>query len=85
MEQLHEAIHAGWGVKVKSRRDLLGLSQEQLAQMTGLRQATISRVEKGVRPPSDRLKVLIAGALGCTLDELFAWPPLRPPVPVVDE
>lgn len=76
-----EGLHKGWGIKVRKRREALDLTQERLAQLTGLRQATISRIELGVQVPSDRLKWVIAGALGCSLDELFPWPAQVPPTP----
>lgn len=79
-----EGVHAGWGGKVRKRREELRLSQEQLAQITNTRQATISRVELGLQVPSDRIKWAIAGALRCTLDDLFPWPAVVPPVPVQD-
>lgn len=76
-----EGIHEAWGTKVRKRREALGLTQEALAHRTGLRQSTISRVENGTQIPSDRAKWLLCGVLRCTLDELFPWPAIVPPIP----
>lgn len=77
-------MYRAWGSKVAKKRHALGLNQEELALATGLSQATISRVESGVQAPSDPVKWLIAGALRSTLDDLFPWPAVCPPLPVTD-
>lgn len=74
-------VHESWGRRLKSRREELHLSQEQLATVCGLRQSTISRIERGLDCPKDQTKWLIAGALGTTVETLFPWPNVRPPYP----
>jgi transcriptional regulator with XRE-family HTH domain len=76
-----DGVYEGWGAKVAKKRGAFGMSQEDLAHATTLTQATISRIESGVQAPSDRAKWLIAGALRSTLDELFPWPAVCPPIP----
>lgn len=63
-----------WGEKVAARRQQLGLSQQQLADLCETTQQTISKIETGAILPRDRLKVTIAARLGTTVAQLFAWP-----------
>lgn len=74
-------LHRSWGRHVKARRQSLGLSQEKLAEICGIRQSTISRLEAGVSAPRDNVKWLVAGGLGATVEELFPYPAVRPPFP----
>lgn len=78
-----DGVYEGWGAKVAKKRGALGMSQDDLANATGLTQATISRIESGRQSPSDKAKWLIAGALHSTLDDLFPWPAVCPPVPEI--
>ena len=80
-----ETLHASWGKRLRRYRTDRSLSQEHLATLCAVRQSTISRVEAGISCPSDRVKWLLAGALGCTVEELFPYPPVRPPVPQPEE
>lgn len=59
------------GVKVKQTRENLGMNQKQLAEASGITQATISRIESGQvkESKSESLKRL-AKALGITVDYL---------------
>ena len=58
-------VEVSVGESVRIIRDLQGLSQNQLAHLTGIPQATISAIEKGrVRLGVERAKVL-ARALKC--------------------
>lgn len=71
---------ASWGHKVRKRRG--DITQEQLALICRVDQSTISRLEKGkLRSVSDELKWKIAGGLGCTVEDLFPYPAVRPPFP----
>lgn len=57
--------------RLKTARDLRGLSQAQLAAKAGLPAASVSHFESGPRKPSfDNLKAL-AGALDVTTDYLL--------------
>lgn len=64
-----------WGKRVKERRDLLGLSQRDLAGLVvpPTTQATIYKIENGKITPRDHLKQQIAAALRTTTSDLFPW------------
>jgi len=55
---------------VREWRIYRGLSQTGLAEVAGVRQATISAIEAGSMPRVDTAQ-RIAGALNCDLDDLF--------------
>jgi len=57
--------------KLKSRRVLADLTQEDLARKVGVTRQTILAVEKGNYAPSVLLAIRIAKALGCTVEDLF--------------
>lgn len=56
---------------MKSARAAKDLSQEQLAQATGVTRQTIGMIEAGKYNPTLSLCVAICKALDKTLDELF--------------
>lgn len=60
------------GRKIAARREELGISRKELAEMTELSYPYIAQIETGYRLPSTRHQVPIARALGMSLDELFA-------------
>jgi putative transcriptional regulator len=53
------------------RRIRTGLSQEEFAATVGVSRQTISSVERRLSDPSVRLALVIARALGATVEELF--------------
>ncbi len=53
--------------KVSRRRKELGLSQAELAELTGTTQSAIARLEAGGRPPRIDTLLRIAEALDCEL------------------
>jgi transcriptional regulator with XRE-family HTH domain len=53
--------------RVATRRQELGLSQQQLAVLTGTTQSAIARLEAGGRPPRIDTLLKIAEALDCEL------------------
>jgi transcriptional regulator with XRE-family HTH domain len=53
--------------RVAARRNELGLSQQQLAALTGTTQSAIARLEKGGRPPRIDTLLRIAEALDADL------------------
>ena len=55
---------------VREWRAYRGLSQAQLAEAAGVRQATISAIERGSSPRLDTARK-IADVLQCDLDDLF--------------
>ena len=68
----HAAL--SWGSRVQQRRSALNLTQLQLAELCGLTQQTISKIERNAIVPRDRVKQLIAQKLGARVSELFPWP-----------
>lgn len=56
---------------VKITRIKLSITQQHLAQRTGVTRQTIGLIEKGEYNPSLQLCVAIAEELNKTLDELF--------------
>lgn len=53
------------------RRRMLCLSQSQLADSTGLSQATISKIEQGLKAPSEPQILTISSALSCPASFFF--------------
>jgi len=56
---------------IKQHRARLNLTQEELAQMVGVRRQTIISIEKGKYAPSAVLAFRIAKVLGMKVDDLF--------------
>jgi ribosome-binding protein aMBF1 (putative translation factor) len=54
--------------QVTERRRALGLSQADLAELTGTTQSAIARLESGGRPPRIDTLLRIANALDCELE-----------------
>lgn len=61
-------------LRLKSARAAMDLSQQDLADKTGVSRQTINAIEKGDYNPTINLCISICKALGKTLDELF-WDP----------
>ncbi|MCI9506338.1 MAG: helix-turn-helix transcriptional regulator [Oscillospiraceae bacterium] len=55
----------------RQRKDL---TQEQLAELVGVRRETIMRLEKAQYNPSLKLAVDISRAVGAAIDEIFIFP-----------
>lgn len=51
-------------------REAAGMTQRQLAARSGVAQATLSRIEQGIRQPKMNEIVAMAWALGCAVSEL---------------
>lgn len=56
------------------RRKELGLSQEELADRTGVSRQTINALERGRYEPRLALAFRLANELSCRVDELFSLP-----------
>jgi len=61
-------VYATVGEAIARRRGKLGLSQRELAELTGTTQSAIARLEGGGRAPRLDTLLRIAGALECELD-----------------
>jgi len=59
------------GLAIKRRREASELSQEELAEIAGLHRTYVSQLERGIKSPSVRVLVKVAGALGCEAWELL--------------
>ncbi len=57
--------------KLKTRRVLADLTQEDLARRVGVTRQTVLAIEKGNYAPSVLLAIRLAKTLGCTVEELF--------------
>lgn len=55
---------------IKSLREGLELTQQELAAAAGVSQEAISQIEAGRRNPSSKVLYEIAKALKCKMDEL---------------
>jgi molybdate-binding protein/transcriptional regulator with XRE-family HTH domain len=76
---------------VKTRRQQQGWPQAELARRTGISRAAVSAIEIGRLVPSVGAALALAGAFGCTVEDLFglaagtpagpewAWPPTATP------
>ncbi len=58
-------------LKLKSARAALDMSQQTLAEKSGVSRQTINAIEKGDYNPTLNLCIDICKALGKTLDEIF--------------
>lgn len=58
---------------MKEYRARLGITQEKLAEMVGVRRETIIFLEKGKYNPSLRLAHNIARALNANIEEIFIF------------
>jgi transcriptional regulator with XRE-family HTH domain len=64
----------GLGVRIAAARDAAGLTQVELAALAGLRQAELSKIERGKRNASAATVAALARALGVTSDSLLLAP-----------
>src|ERR671937_2554831 len=75
LERLQERIRTadrGWffaaiADKVAERRQEMGMAQRELAEIVGMTQSRIARLERGGRPPRIDTLLRIADALDCEL------------------
>jgi len=59
--------------KIKEIRAKKGITQENLAELAGVRRETIIFLEQGKYNPSLRLALKISVILGSTVEELFSF------------
>lgn len=57
---------------MKLQRALRGLTQAELAEMSGITRKSINAIEAGSMVPSTLLALKLARALGVTVEELFS-------------
>ena len=61
----------GSSERIVVAREAAGLTQRQLAARSGIAQATLSRIEQGLRPAKVSEVLALAWALGCPASELM--------------
>ena len=61
-----------FGPAVRHHRELLRLSQEELAERAGLDRTYVSGIERGRRNPTLEVQQRLADGLGVDLDVIFA-------------
>ena len=59
--------------KIKEYRFSAGLTQEDLAELVGVRRETIARLEKGLYNPSLKLALDIAKVFELSVEEVFQF------------
>jgi transcriptional regulator with XRE-family HTH domain len=72
------ALDRTLGANLRRRRREAGLTQEQLAHLSGLHPTYVSLLERGQRNPGFEIMVKLVGALGIEADDLHdgvAWIP----------
>lgn len=62
-----------FGEAVRKARAAAGLTQEELADCSGLDRSYVGGIERGERNPTLSVIEKIAGGLGVTLAELFSY------------
>lgn len=67
-----EARH--WGTACRSRRQALKLTLDQVAALAGTSPQTVFKVEKGEIIARDSLRIGLAFALCCEVEDLFSIP-----------
>lgn len=70
MSSSKKNLEQALGDIIRSRREELGLSQEQFAFECGLHRTYISQLERGHKSPTLRVLFLIAAALEMPPDEI---------------
>jgi len=71
----------GVGKIIKQRRIMMLMTLRDLATNAGVSPSYLGRIEKGDRFPSARILHKLAGPLGFSEAELFAWANYLPPEP----
>lgn len=70
---------AGLNERIRARRKELGLTLLQLAEKTGVREATVQRWESGnIKTIKYETMELLAHALNCTPQYLMGWDEKKP-------
>lgn len=62
-----QAIYRQAGLAIRRRREEIGISQAQLADMTGCATNTIGYIERGEKTPSVSMLIRVADAMSCYL------------------
>lgn len=60
-----------FGQAARARRNQLGITLEQLAQVSGVSTGALSKIERALEPQFAQCAVAIAHALGCEVNDLL--------------
>lgn len=63
--------------KLRAIRQSQGLSQQELAEMSGVHQSTISKIERGKANPTEAIAISLADALKVSPAQLFGLSELQ--------
>lgn len=66
-------LYLTWGQNLREARLALGISQEALAEGIGRKQQEVSKWERGMSPPHDRLRPRIAEMVHRPVHQLFSY------------
>lgn len=66
------ALHAG--TRIRAERGAAGLSQQQLADRSGISRQAVGAIEGGLHRPGVDVALALAAALGVTVEALFTTP-----------
>ena len=69
--------NSNFGPTVRAIRAARGLSQRELAERAGVSSAALGTYERGTRAPSLANAILLADALGVTLDQIAGRAPVQ--------
>ncbi len=59
-------------MKLRDYREKAGMTQEELANKSGISRVAVSMIETGsIKNPSSKTLLALANALGVTLDQIF--------------
>ena len=70
-ERTEKNLKTGLGEAIRQGRSLLGISQGELAERSGLHRTYVSDLERGARNPSIESIEKLARALGVSVAKLF--------------
>ena len=73
MKDIYKADYLKLGLKIAYYRKIKGMTQEQLAEMVGVRRETIMRLEKAQYNPSLKLAIDISRAVEAPIEEIFVF------------
>lgn len=64
-------MRENWNIDLRREREILGVSQKELAAAISKRQSEISSWERGEHAPSPKNREKLAAFFGKTVEELF--------------
>lgn len=57
------------GTNIKQKRESAGLTQAELARLSGITQAMLCQIERGTKNPSLQVSLELASHLGCNVED----------------